>query len=161
MSEKCPFQFNLMDPMTHNKQLPFEAFKTLRDQCPVALREPEGKHNEFWAITTSEHIDFISKNPKLFSSTTNLAHPTPGGAEIAADTLEISRQLIINMDPPDHIKFRRVVRNAFTAKAVDALEPMMRDFAKEIIDKIGGHWGPHSFLVLRRAEPIGMTEARR
>jgi cholest-4-en-3-one 26-monooxygenase len=40
------------------------------------------------------------------------------------------------MDPPEHIKYRRVVRNAFTAKAVDALEPMMRDFAREIIDKV-------------------------
>jgi len=44
--------------------------------------------------------------------------------------------LIINMDPPDHIKYRRVVKNAFTAKAVDALEPMMRENAKNIIDRI-------------------------
>ena len=46
------------------------------------------------------------------------------------------RQLIINMDPPDHIKYRRVVSNAFTSKAVDALEPLMRDYARNIIDKV-------------------------
>ena len=46
------------------------------------------------------------------------------------------RQLIINMDPPDHVKYRRVVRNAFTGKAVDALEPLMREFAKDIIDNV-------------------------
>ncbi len=50
--------------------------------------------------------------------------------------MEIMRQLIINMDPPDHVKYRRVVRNAFTTKAADMLEPLMREFAKNIIDTV-------------------------
>jgi hypothetical protein len=32
MTEKCPFQFDLMNPATHNEALPFDDFKTLRDQ---------------------------------------------------------------------------------------------------------------------------------
>ena len=49
MSEKCPFQFDLMNPMTHNKQLPFESFATLRQQCPVALQEEtDSSGGEFW-----------------------------------------------------------------------------------------------------------------
>jgi cholest-4-en-3-one 26-monooxygenase len=50
--------------------------------------------------------------------------------------MDLMRQLIINMDPPDHLKYRRVVKNAFTARAVDSLEPMMRDYAKAIIDRV-------------------------
>jgi len=50
--------------------------------------------------------------------------------------MDIMRQLIINMDPPNHVKYRRVVRNAFTSKAVDALEPLMREFARSIVDKV-------------------------
>ncbi len=69
-----------------------------------------------------------------FSSSANLAHPQPGGND--PESLEIMRQLIINMDPPNHVKYRRVVRNAFTGKAVDALEPLMREFAKDIIDNV-------------------------
>jgi cytochrome P450 len=88
----------------------------------------------YWAVTRREDLDFVSKNPDLFSSSENLAHPQPGGDDPAST--DIMRQLIINMDPPDHIKYRRVVRNAFTAKAVDALEPMMRENAKAIIDNI-------------------------
>ena len=60
--------------------------------------------------------------------------PQPGGDD--PESLEIMRQLIINMDPPNHVKYRRVVRNAFTGKAVDALEPLMREFAKDIIDNV-------------------------
>ena len=132
MSDKCPFQFDLMDPVKMSRGVPFGAFKTLREQCPVALQD--SAKGPYWAITKRDEIDFISKNPELFSSSENLAHPQPGVDDPAQ--LEIMRQLIINMDPPNHIKYRRVVRNAFTAKAVDALEPMMRENAKNIIDKI-------------------------
>ncbi len=132
MSEKCPFQFDLMNPEKMSRGVPFDEFKTLREQCPVALQDSD--KGEYWAITRREDVDFVSKNPQIFSSSENLAHPQPGGED--PESLEIMKQLIINMDPPDHIKYRKVVKNAFTGRAVDALEPMMREFAKDIIDKI-------------------------
>ncbi len=67
MTEKCPFQFDLMNPMTHNGELPFDKFRTLREQCPVAFQQSENKYGEFWAISKREHVDFVSKNPKIFS----------------------------------------------------------------------------------------------
>lgn len=135
MTEKCPFQFDLTNPMTHHPHLPFDSFATLRQECPVSFQSGAAEHGgDFWAITRREHLDFVSKNPDKFSSSINMAHPQPGGDD--PESAEIMRQLIINMDPPDHMKYRRVVKNAFVGKAVDALEPMMRDFAREIIDKI-------------------------
>lgn len=127
MTDKCPFQFDLMNPMTHHEKLPFEAFATLRQQCPVSFQGGAPEHGgDFWAITRRDDLDFVSKNPDKFSSSANLAHPSPGGTD--PESMEIMRQLIINMDPPNHIKYRRVVSNAFTPKAVEALTPMMKDF---------------------------------
>jgi cytochrome P450 len=135
MTDKCPFQFDLMNPMTHHEKLPFEAFATLRQQCPVSFQSGAPEHGgDFWAITRRDDLDFVSKNPDKFSSSANLAHPSPGGTD--PESMEIMRQLIINMDPPNHIKYRRVVSNAFTPKAVEALTPMMKDFAKSIVDKV-------------------------
>jgi len=135
MTEKCPFQFDLMNPMTYHERIPFEAFALLRQQCPVSYQGGVVEHpRDFWAITRRDDLDFVSKNPDKFSSSANLAHPAPGGDD--PESLELMRQLIINMDPPQHIKYRRVVRNAFTVKAVDALEPLMRQSAKNIVDKI-------------------------
>lgn len=134
MAEKCPFQFDLMNPERMSKGVPFDAFKTLREKCPVSLQDDTIRNVSYWAVTKRDDLDFVSKNPDLFSSSENLAHPQPGGDD--PEAMDIMRQLIINMDPPDHIKYRRVVRNAFTAKAVDALEPMMRQYAKEIIDRV-------------------------
>jgi len=135
VTDKCPFQFDLMNPMTYHERIPFEAFAILRQQCPVSYQTGAAEHaRDFWAITKRDDLDFVSKNPDKFSSSANLAHPTSGGDD--PESLELMRQLIINMDPPQHIKYRRVVRNAFTFKAVDALEPLMRQSAKNIVDKI-------------------------
>jgi cholest-4-en-3-one 26-monooxygenase len=135
MTDKCPFQFDLMNPMTHHEKLPFAAFATLRQQCPVSYQSAAPEHGgDFWAITRRDDLDFVSKNPDKFSSSANLAHPSPGGTD--PESMEIMRQLIINMDPPNHVKYRRVVSNAFTPKAVEALTPMMKAFAKSIVDKV-------------------------
>jgi cytochrome P450 len=134
MEEKCPFQFDLMNPERMSKGVPFEDLRTLREQCPVAHQEATSHAGPYWALTKREHVDYVSKHPELFSSSENLAHPQPGNAN--PESMEIMRQLIINMDPPGHNKYRKVVRNAFTMHAVEALEPMMRQYAKDIVDKI-------------------------
>jgi len=36
---KCPFQFDLMNAEKMSHGVPFEAFKTLREKCPVALQD--------------------------------------------------------------------------------------------------------------------------
>ena len=134
MAEKCPYQFDFMDPMRMREGTPFDAFRTLRENCPVALQEANEHSGEFWAVTRRQDVDFISKNPAIFSSRENLAHPATGADdELSRDILH---QLVINMDPPGHNQYRKVVKNAFTMHAVDALEPMMRGYAKSIVDKV-------------------------
>lgn len=134
MTKQCPFQFDLMNPLTYRERIPFEYFKSLREQCPVSYQDDPTHGGGYWAITRREDLDFVSKHPELFSSSENLSHPHNGGDD--PNSLLMMRQLIINMDPPEHIKYRRVVKNAFTARAVDALEPLMRDTARAIIDKV-------------------------
>jgi cholest-4-en-3-one 26-monooxygenase len=133
MREKCPHQFDFMSPEKMSKGVPYDELATMRNECPVALLD--SADGEYWGLFKREFVDFVSKNPDKFSSSENLAHPAPGG-EQDPESLEIMKQLIINMDPPDHIKYRRVVKNAFTGRAVDELEPMMREFAKDIIDNV-------------------------
>jgi cholest-4-en-3-one 26-monooxygenase len=44
--------------------------------------------------------------------------------------------MLVNMDPPEHVKYRRIVRNAFTPKAVQSYEARFREVARETIDAI-------------------------
>jgi len=137
--KKCPFDADLMNPSTYENFIPFDLFRSLRTKCPVSLQLDSQRNKNFWAVTKRSDIDFISKNPKLFSSRENLAHPQPISEN--PDTMEITRQLVINMDPPEHLRFRRVIKDAFTGKAVDRIDNLMREFAKQIVDKVAskGH----------------------
>lgn len=131
MSSTCP-HLDLFNPGTYSKGTPFEQFKELRQQCPISQQHDTVNDVNYWAITKREDLDFISKNPKIFSSEEKLAHLEECDDELIA----LQRTQIINMDPPKHIKYRRIVRNAFTSKAVEALTPFMENTAKEIIDKV-------------------------
>jgi cholest-4-en-3-one 26-monooxygenase len=49
--------------------------------------------------------------------------------------------MLINMDPPGHVKYRRLVQRGFTPKMVAQLEPRIRAHARRIIDNVArkGH----------------------
>ncbi|MDX1734756.1 MAG: cytochrome P450 [Halioglobus sp.] len=126
----CP-HFDLTSPDTFHGKVPRDVFKYLRNEEPVYWHEDPAQGVGFWAVTRHEDLDFISKNPQLFSSEEKTCYLM----EHPADRLEILRMQLINMDPPHHLKYRRLVRNAFTPKKVDSYEPRFREIAKDIVDK--------------------------
>jgi cytochrome P450 len=128
---QCP-HFDLLNPATYADGVPFDQLQQLRNACPVSKQRDTDNDMDYWAITRREDIDFVSKNPKLFSSRERLALLE----EMDDQMIELQRTQIIHMDPPDHIKHRRIVRNAFTVKAVDALEPFMREKIKEVVNRV-------------------------
>jgi len=131
----CP-HFDLTSPETYQANVPREVFRYLRNEEPVYWHEDPAQGIGFWAVTRHEDVDFISKRPELFSS----AERTCFLMEPPEDRLELLRLQMINMDPPQHLKFRRLVRNAFTPKKVESYEPRFRDIARDIVDAavVGG-----------------------
>lgn len=120
--------------------IPHEDFTRLRAESPVYFH-PETGGRGFWVLTKYEDVVKASTNPKLFSSSI-------GGTNIEdyeGDDLYAIRQLMINMDPPQHHKFRRLVRTGFTPRMVRAMEPKVRNRVKEILDRISP-WGECDFV---------------
>ena len=130
---QCPFA-NLLDPDTYKDGMPYQTLKEIREAGPIVKIDDPLTGIPYWAVTRIEEMDFISKNPKLFSSSARLAFPMEMEEDIAA----VQRSTIINMDPPIHQKVRRIVRNAFTPKRVDSYEPNFRKHAREIVDAVAG-----------------------
>jgi cytochrome P450 len=100
----------------HRRIASSTAFRTpdsgrLRTEAPVYFqRESEGPG--FWCITRYEDVRHASRDPRRFLSWlggTNLEDP-PG------DGLEKVRAIMLNMDPPRHVKLRRMVQRAFTPR---------------------------------------------
>jgi cytochrome P450 len=48
---------------------------------------------------------------------------------------------MLTMDPPDHTRIRRLVASGFTPRSVAAMEPWIRDTARELLDRADGAAG--------------------
>lgn len=129
---QCPYA-NLLDPSTYAEGMPYSDLKDIRDAGAVVKIEDPVSGVPYWAVVRQQEMDYVSKNPKLFSSAERSAFPMEYDQELVEG---IHRQTIINMDPPLHQKVRRVVRAAFTPKMVDSYAPSFREHAKRIVDAV-------------------------
>jgi cholest-4-en-3-one 26-monooxygenase len=121
---------DLASPETFVDGVPHETFAFLRREAPVYFHKETDGGPGFWALTRHDDCTFVSKHPELFSSAL-------GGTNIfdvpEAD-LAITRTLMLNMDPPQHVKFRRIVRTGFTPNRVKHLLPRVRARAAALVD---------------------------
>jgi cholest-4-en-3-one 26-monooxygenase len=128
----CPYA-NLLDPDTYAEGMPFQKLREIRSAGPAVKIEDPLTGIPYWAITRQQELDFISKNPKIFSSAERSPFPMEFEDWLITD---VHRKTIIGMDPPEHQVVRRIMRNAFTPKNVDSYEPMLREHARRIVDAV-------------------------
>ncbi len=111
---------------------PETAFAHLRATDPVHWYEPGG----FWCLTRQAEIREASRQPTIFSSAYGIqmfqiaeAHaghgPTPDDPAAAS---------ILQLDPPDHLRHRKLVMSAFRPKYMAELETRIREIAVESLD---------------------------
>jgi cytochrome P450 len=62
--------------------------------------------------------------------------------ELVEGRKERGRHAILNLDPPDHTRIRRLVSGAFTMRRVEQLRPRVRELAGELLDGIAATAGP-------------------
>ncbi len=130
-------EIDLLDPTLFEKGDFHAALRVLRNEDPVHWNEGNAVFEGCWAITKYHDIRFVSRRPDLFISSRGIAgsrardqHLFPGPPPGAAS--------IIMMDPPRHVKLRRLVNKGFTPRAVDAMEAGIRRVANEILDEVVG-----------------------
>ena len=130
----CP-HFDLTDPQTYQGGMPREVFRYLRQEEPVYWHEDPAQGVGFWVISLQKDLDYVSKNPALFSS----AQRSCLLNEMEGDQLAMVQTQLINMDPPQHLKYRRLIRAAFTPRMVDTYEERFREVARGLVEKaVGG-----------------------
>jgi cholest-4-en-3-one 26-monooxygenase len=122
---------DLLNPDNFVDGVPHHFFELLRREAPV-FRHPEQNGPGFWALTKYDDIVTVSMDSETFSSWrggTNI-HDLP------EESLGFVRMIMLNMDPPQHTKYRRLVSKGFTPRIVQAMEPHVRAIASEIIDRV-------------------------
>jgi cholest-4-en-3-one 26-monooxygenase len=111
---------------------PHAAWKRLRLESPVHWFDvPRGVG--FWAITKRSDIVWLSKQPKRFINAPRLAIFEEGGP---VEKREV-RQLL-NMDPPEHQKYRSTASSWFTPRAIRNRHVEVERITRELLDEMAG-----------------------
>jgi len=122
---------DLDDPDNFVAGTPHHWFKELRREAPVYFHK-ERSGPGFWCITKYEDVKQVSRDPQTFSSWL-------GGTNIPdrdEQALQGMRMIMLNMDPPQHVKFRRIVQRGFTPQMTAKQEPYLRALSKRIVDAV-------------------------
>lgn len=124
---------------------PHDAWRRLRRESPVAKLAPPG-YRPFWAITKHADIIEVSKQPAKFQSAGRFIL-FPDAVAPPGQTLEEAPPLrmLVNMDPPEHRDYRRLVSAFFTPRAVHKLEARLEEITREIFDELAGDGGWREF----------------
>ena len=105
-----------------------DTYRRLRSDAPVYWCERAG----VWALAKHADVDMVSRNPQLFCSSQGVIVNDP----MRDGTMPGTPPSIIYMDPPVHVRYRRLVSKAFTPRMIAALETRVRAIACESLDAI-------------------------
>ena len=117
---------------------PWEMYADLRDHDPVHHVRPPGRPDADYYVL-SRHADVLAAavDTAAFSSARGL---TVEYDELEKTGLADSLPLVM-LDPPDHTAFRRLVARGFTPRQVVTVEPTVRAFVVERIERLRDEGG--------------------
>ncbi|MCX4670781.1 cytochrome P450 [Streptomyces sp. NBC_01381] len=121
-------------PWQYASGVPHDRYRVLRDRHPVAWQdEPEvldwPAGPGFWAVTRHADVVRVLRDSGSYSShlgATQIRDPAP-------DDLPFIRRMMLNQDPPEHGRLRRLVSRAFTPRRLERFESLARDRARSLL----------------------------
>lgn len=109
---------------------PYPVYDQLRNQCPVSRTEAWGG---FWVVTGHAEVDSVAKNDKDYSSGVLLEDGTIQGVTIPS--VGQTRPVIpIELDPPENLKYRKLLNPFYTVQAVRRREDEIRALVSGLVD---------------------------
>lgn len=98
---------------------PYETYVSLHERCPVARSQVEGFSMVY--LSRYEDVAWALRHPEIFSS--------------EGDPMGLAEQPMIplQVDPPEHTRYRRLVSPQFSPRQVKRLEPEIRRLVQERI----------------------------
>ena len=134
---QCPASgVDLWDFDMFQRQEHHAVLETLRETDPGIHWIDEGdKGSGYWAITRQAHLKEVNRRADVFSSGhsgTQMRDP----AHRIHDSGIVSDLTLIDMDPPRHTRYRRLVSRGFTPRMIGLLGDYLRNRTDIILDRV-------------------------
>jgi cholest-4-en-3-one 26-monooxygenase len=122
---------DLTDARAFASGVPHQWFTRLREQSPVWWHEATDGPG-FWAVTGYAECNAVNRDYRHFSSSNRGTYLW----ELPEEELHQQQLLMLNMDPPLHTRYRRLVNKGFTPRIVNQLGERIHLAADRIIDDV-------------------------
>ena len=108
---------------------PYDTYRWMRDEAPVYYSE----RWDFYALTRNSDVVAAHRDWESFSSAYG----------VTLDALSMRHRfdelkMLILMDPPEHERLRKLVRQVFTKAAIANLEPLVTDIVTSHVQALAG-----------------------
>lgn len=106
------------------------AFAELREHDPVHWQDMPGEPG-YWAVMRHKDVVTVARNPEVFSASL-------GGVvleDLTPERLESMRHMMLAMDPPHHMHYRRPLAPHFTPNIIGTMEQQIRAIARSILEE--------------------------
>ena len=122
------------DPKAYADEKRFHAAcALLRRESPVTRVEVEG-FDPFWAVTRHADVMEIARQPDRWINAPRTAlGPKPRDATGAMD---VPVRALVQMDPPDHLVYRKISSDWFKPKSIARLNQRAGELAKRYVDRM-------------------------
>lgn len=126
-------------------------FTRARAEHPLTpLRYPDGHIGHL--VTGLEAARSVLADTRFSSLPAGKRSPVKvPGSELSTDALPTG--MFVNMDPPEHARYRRLLNKHFTIRRVRALRPRIQELTDRLLDDMAGADGPVD-LVRAFAKPL-------
>ena len=131
LSHDSPAVFELASAKTWPH--PWPMYKALRDHDPVHhVVPPEEPEHDYFVLSRHADVWAAARDHETFSSAQGL---TVNYGELELIGLQDNPPMVMQ-DPPVHTEFRKLVARGFTPRQVEAVEPGVRAFVVERLERL-------------------------
>jgi cytochrome P450 len=126
VADNLIFDFNCEDPSM--KTDPYAAFAKLHEAPPVFFNRT-GRPG--WVVHTYEDIRYVLQRPEFFSSKGVMSNLDNRGEDSGMSGFQM---IPLELDPPQHGRYRAMLNPVFAPKRVDLLDSSIRTLSIELIE---------------------------
>ncbi|MGW5263944.1 cytochrome P450 family protein [Microbispora sp. NPDC004025] len=126
---------------------PFEGFSRLREQAPMVRGSFPGLGSPVWLVTRYDDVKTVLGDRRFVNNPASVPGADVGNIRealieargIPPEYAVYLLDSILDSDGDDHLRLRRLVSRAFTARRVAELRPRVEEITEDLLDRLPGH----------------------
>jgi cholest-4-en-3-one 26-monooxygenase len=122
---------DVYNPDNYTAGIPHSQFAWLRSNEPVFWHSHPAGHG-YWVVSKHADVLAVSRDHKTFSAETGFVMVD----DLPPETLAMTSNQLLGMDPPKHGPLRRAVITRFTTRMLAELEPQVRQIARDVMAQV-------------------------